>query len=117
MDSHELKGLHVRKAKLDAEIKAIEDERTRLGQEVGRKKNELNTVRQKIDSFMAKEPVVTEHALLRYIERVMGINLEEIRGRILTEQNRKAIEFAGSCKIKSDGVEFVVKDRCVVSVV
>lgn len=116
-NAHELKGLHVRKTKLDADIKALEEERNRVALEIGRKKNELNSIQQKIDNFASHEPVVTEHAMLRYIERVLGIDLVSIQERILTAQNRKAIEFAGNCKIKSEGVELVVKDRKVVSVV
>lgn len=114
---HELKGLQVRKAKLEAEIKALEEDRNKVSQDISRKKNELNTVQQKIESYTVIEPVVTEHAMLRYIERVLGIDLAEIQARILTQQNRQAIQFAGSCKIKSEGVELVVKDRRVVSVV
>lgn len=64
-----------------------------------------------------KEVKVSDHALLRYIERAMGVDLDKFRAAILTEQNRKAIEFAGDCTIKSGGVEFVVKNRTVVTVI
>lgn len=116
-NQHELKGLQVRKTKIEAEIKALDGERERCQQELGRKRNELNTVKQKIDQFAAREPVLTEHAMLRYVERVLGIDLQDVQRQILSEKNRAAIAFAGSCRIKAGGVELVVKDRVIVSVV
>jgi len=115
--SAELKGLQVRKTNLESEIKTLEAERDRYARESAAKKIELNSVIQKINNSTKKEPIVSEHALLRYIERVLGVDVDAVRAAILTEGNRKVIEFSGSCKIKSGGVELVVKDRCVVSVV
>ena len=63
------------------------------------------------------DPKVSEHALLRYIERRMGVNLEAVTREILSEGNRKAIEFAPSCRIKSNGIDFVVRNGVVVTVV
>ncbi len=116
-NSHDLKALQVRKSKVESEIKALRSEQSSIGAAVGLKLTELNNLNQQIAKFSLKEPTVSEHALLRYIERVFGVDMEEIKGLILTEKNRKMIDFAGSCRIKCDGVEFVVKDRVVVSVV
>ena len=116
-DAHELKALQVRCNALEKDIADHEYDRDRLSKRLSELKNELNVVRQKIEKIGKSAPVVTEHALLRYIERVMGVDLDQIANAILTEQNKKAIEFAPSCRIKSNGVEFVVKDRTVVSVV
>ncbi len=64
-----------------------------------------------------KKAIVSEHAMLRYIERVMGVDLSVVEEEILNDHNRKAIDFAPSCRIKAGGVELVVKDRVVVTVV
>jgi chromosome segregation ATPase len=116
-DTHQLKSLEVRRTTLNSEISVLETERKRCDSEINRKKQELDAITKQINSFAVKEPVVSEHAMLRYIERVMNIDLDDIKNRILTEQNRNVIEFAGSCRIKSEGVELVVKNKCVVSVV
>lgn len=84
---------------------------------MSRKRNELVSIEQRIVPLSMTEPVVSEHALLRYIERVMGLDLDAIRQQILNDKNRAAIAFAGNCRIKSGGVELIVKDRTVVSVV
>lgn len=38
---------------------------------------------------------VTEHAVLRYLERIVGINLKEIEEKILTENLKKQINYFG----------------------
>ncbi len=60
--------------KVKAGVDALERERTRIQKDI----TNLTTNQQK--------PVVSEHALLRHIERVYGINLEVIKASILTDE-------------------------------
>lgn len=81
----------------------------------------INTELRRIEFEITKlqslaEPVVSEHALLRYIERRLGLNLNDVRAEILhgrTEQIRKF----KTCKIKTDGMTLVVKNQVVVTVI
>lgn len=121
--AHRLKALQVERDRLRSEL-ALHDEsvalRRRARAEDERRDTErrLRDIEDQIAALTAADIVVSEHALLRYVERVMGVDLEAVRRDILTEKNRAAIEFAGSCRIVSaSGVQFVVKDRVVVSVV
>lgn len=63
-----------------------------------------------------KDIVVTEHALLRYIERAYGIDLGEIKERMLPPATISLINQFRSGKIPSDDVRLVVKDRVVITV-
>lgn len=117
MAHEELKALQVRRAKLEAEIRGMRGDIEMIETGIADRKAQIQSIDGQIKTMTEREPVVSEHALLRYIERVLNVDLEAIKGRILTEQNRKAIAFAGNCRIKSEGVEFVVKDRTVVSVI
>ena len=63
----------------------------------------------------------TDHAVLRYLERVKGIDVEGYR-RSLEESldkpmMRKVISFAGHAdyKVKADGVTYCVRDRSVMT--
>lgn len=117
-DSHELKALNVQSATVQSEIAALESEINRLRSKLNERKSALNTIQQRIGNLSRRPaPVVSEHALLRYLERVKGIDLEQAAAEILNEHNIRAIEFAGNCRIKSNGVEFVVSDRVVVTVI
>jgi len=66
--------------------------------------------------IVAKEPKVSTHALLRYIERVLGVDVAAVEREILTPSNAAAIR-AGATRIRTAGVDLVVKDQVVVTVV
>lgn len=63
-----------------------------------------------------KKPVahVTDHAVLRYLERAKGIDIEAVRAE-LGHAVDKAIEMGAGAAIV-DGVKYVLRDRCVVTV-
>lgn len=117
MNAHELKALQVQisKAKADAGIKK---ENLKVANQ------EYNQILKKIKNLETRlkeastEPLVTEHALLRYIERVYGLDLDVIKGDILTESTIRAIKTLGSGKYPIGvGLKAVVKGGNVVSVV
>lgn len=63
---------------------------------------------------------VSDHALLRYFERVGGVDVEAVR-RALSERLSPAAEKAEEIKpgifaIKFNGAHFIVKNRVIVSV-
>lgn len=61
------------------------------------------------------EPRVTDHAVLRYIERVYGVDVDHLRSLIMTDLVRNAI-LAGATKVKSDGFVYVLGDNAVVTI-
>jgi hypothetical protein len=62
-------------------------------------------------------PAVTDHAVVRYLERVLGYDVDGIREAILCESVRKAIKAFGTAKIPHpDGFRVVVEDRQVVTI-
>lgn len=58
------------------------------------------------------DPRVSDHALLRYLERVMGLDLDRVRDRILTPENRAAIK-AGATAILIEGERYPVHEGVV----
>lgn len=61
-------------------------------------------------------PVVTDHALIRYIERVLGYDLEAVKALILTPDRIKMIE-AGAMDIRGDGYVLKIKNGTVITVI
>lgn len=60
---------------------------------------------------------VTDHALVRYMERVKGIDLDAVRREILTPE-RVAMIKAGAVRIKIEGGnELRIKESAVVTIV
>jgi hypothetical protein len=63
---------------------------------------------------LVSEPYVTDHALLRFMERALGIDVEALRSRILTPAVREAIRGRASA-VEVEGVTFVVCDAAIVT--
>ena len=65
---------------------------------------------------------VTDHALLRYLERIEGVDVGAVRKRLSrwlgTSRTRELIEFSGasSCRIRVGGATFCFRDGRVVTV-
>lgn len=64
---------------------------------------------------MAKEPFrVTDHALIRYLERAMGLNIEIVRQHI--EGICKGPAAVGAVSVRSEGVRFEIRNNTVLTV-
>lgn len=121
MNSHELKALQTQLAKAEAEIIPLQEAAKIAQTNASKAINRRNELRQKLEDEKAKltfkDPIVSEHALLRYLERVYHINLDDIRAAILSPSTIKAIRVMGNGKIPlPTGGRAVIKDNIVVSI-
>lgn len=117
MNAHELKQAQVRITKLAAELAAERDELKRMKSCIDDKQCLLDDLNNAVKQASMK-PTITEHALLRYAERVLGMDLEAANADILSDRNIKAIKILGSGKYPiGNGCKAVVKGMTVVSVV
>ena len=64
----------------------------------------------------APEPRLSDHALLRWLERVKGVDVEAARREIMTPQIIEALE-NGVKAITINGVRFVCRDATIVTTV
>ena len=61
--------------------------------------------------------IVSEHAMLRYIERVLGIDLKEIENRILTDEIKEQYKIVGSRRFSiNDEFRTLIRDNVVVTI-
>lgn len=64
-----------------------------------------------------KLPMVTDHAVLRYLERVRGVDVDAARREMSVGVVAKAAEVFKNCVVKrGDGACFVIRDGRVVTV-
>lgn len=82
-NSSQLKFLQGRVASLRAEINAYNSEKQSLDERIAVARKNLKSLESEIFGLSSKELVVSEHALLRYCERVMGIDFDKIAAEIL----------------------------------
>lgn len=61
---------------------------------------------------------ITDHALLRYMERALGVDTDAIRSKILSDGRGTTIARIDHGKLHSPelGVRLIVRNGCVVSV-
>lgn len=113
-----LKGLQVREQRLVPECERLKAELSESSKRYQAAKADLDKVRGEIQTLTAKpvEPIVSEHAMLRYLERVKGVDLQALTNEILTEERRQYIAELKTCSIRCDGYVLVVKSGTVVSV-
>lgn len=117
MNPHELKALQVRLSKAEADAKVAKASAADANRAADTAAKVVAQIKEQI-SQASVEPNVTEHALLRYIERTYGVDLEEIRKAILTPTTVSAIKALGSGTYPLEGgSKAVVKGMTIVSVV
>ena len=76
---------------------------------------DIKDIETQIEKFSSsKEVIISEHAILRYLEKVDGISLEQTEQRIFQHINKTTD--IPNYKIKTDGLTFVVRDKIVVTV-
>lgn len=117
----ELKQLQSRRDKLEVQLPEVRRAANESQRSLVKHEKQLREVKERIADIeeASKELVVSEHALLRYLERVKGVDLEEIKQEMLTNKTQELFETLGPGKYPIEGASarLVVKGSTVVSVV
>lgn len=118
--AQELKGLQTQLAKARAEEATLKTEAAALQRKHTHARQAVQALERRIEelSRTAPEPTVSEHAMLRYLERVKGVDMEAVRQEILGNGTAEAITFAGNGRIKKGGTDItlIVQNSVVVTV-
>lgn len=105
-------------------IQELEAESIRLVSLLGQQESsladtraQLSTVRAELDKRRrpAVEPRLSDHAIIRFLERSMGIDIDQLRARILSDTVKTAIK-AGASAVTVDGIRMRVVDNTIVTV-
>jgi len=110
-----LKQLLTSKDRIQKEISNLDIEINNFNKKKSIKYKELNEIQQSIDK-MNPTIIITDHALLRYFQRVLGYDLEEIKLKILPDKAREDILKLNTCNYSVNGFSLVVKDNVVVTI-
>jgi len=110
LSSTPLPILQARLASIATALQSLAAERKKLVAEE-------DAIRIEISSRAAgvQAPRVSDHAVLRYLERSLEIPVDKVREKLLS-LTRSAIE-AGAASVKVDGLRFVIQDKTVVTVI
>lgn len=117
-DAETLKQLETRRQMLEAETAALKSDFVRAELKWTDAEKRLAGIEKKIEDIKERnsKPVVTEHAILKYLEYAKGVDLSVIAQEILSEETAKRIMMLGSGKYPiGGGMKAVVKGRAIVS--
>lgn len=114
-----LKGLKTQAKNKLAELELIKIRKKSIEKEYNTKRKEITQLNRKIENIVKNSDVtVSEHAILRYLERIEGINIEEIKEKILTEQIKDLVkQLGGSGKYPNSNFQVVMKNFTVTTVI
>lgn len=117
--SASLKALHTQRVALATERDAVSEDLRVIHGRLRQLEARLRDLDMRIATLTAGPPTVSEHALLRYVERVLGYNLDILRATILPPSIQAQIETlgAGTYPVHHPGGGFriVVKNNVVVT--
>jgi predicted RNase H-like nuclease (RuvC/YqgF family) len=97
-DHTELKHLNRRVSQGQANLKALTEEKFSIEDKIKRERETVSRLQREIDRLKRRTEklVVSEHAILRYVERVMGLDLEEIKKKILPSDLEEKVRIIGN---------------------
>ena len=117
-NSQSLKQLSSRKVKLEVDIGELQIDKKEISNKLAKALARLAALEIEIDNIVNTEPMVTEHALIRFLERVMQVDLDLVRNKILTKRLLSQIMALGSGKYEIQGGHFaIVKGKSVISII
>lgn len=117
----ERESVNARLGQVEAEIEGIKAELAARLTGIQSDAQRLRTSLGQIDAELARRaardavvPTISDHALLRYIERNFGIEVEVMRSELMTESLAMAIK-AGAASVRSTEGTWVIKGSTVVT--
>lgn len=96
---------------LSAEMRPLREQMSRNDKERAR----LQAEKKRLEDLLASsrnQITVSDHAVIRYLERRYGFDFEEVRAEILSPAVRTAVN-AGAVGVKVTGGTFKIQDRTI----
>lgn len=116
--SRKIKQLSTQLAKLKQDCKVLQQQISFSQKEHNLKTNQVRKIEQEIKKLSSNDSIiVSEHAILRYLERVKGIDLEEIKATILNDKIIELTKVLGANgTYPNENFSVVIKDNVVVTI-
>ena len=117
--TQELKRLQSLQSQLTLEFRSLHENYGRIKMELTTKNKQIKEVEKKIQKLQSNDEniIVSEHAILRYLERVYGLDLEKIKLEIIPEKTTIQAKIVGNGRYKVDDYTLLIKDNVVITVI
>ncbi len=117
--SKEVKVARKRIKEIGVEISDLNAQKQRIQADITRRNNQIRKLKDRLKELEGVELTATDHAILRYLERVQGLDLDEIRKEMITDSLKKQVEvLGGTGKFPGpNNTRFIMDNKRIVSVV
>lgn len=116
--SNELKYLQTQRQKLVSQREILKKVTKEKQDELASLNSKIKNIDEKLEKLISgNEIIFSEHAILRYIERVLGINLTDIKAKILTEPEKdECMQMGGNLTYKKEDFTVKIQDFVVTTI-
>lgn len=112
-----LKQLQSRLAALTVDYAGVREEQRAVSKKQIQIQASMQSIEKQIKELSAADPVISEHALLRYLERAKGVDMDQLRTEVLTPELVAMIKTIKSGKVPMPGgLRAIVKNSVVVTI-
>jgi septal ring factor EnvC (AmiA/AmiB activator) len=119
--SAKLKTLQTERGRVTGDAAEARKAIGELGRKVAALDKRLQEIDREIEKLKVKELIVSEHAMLRFVSRVLGFDVSQIQEAILTDKLRGWVESCGNgsypLTFQDKQFRVKVKDGVVVTVI
>ena len=116
--SNELKYLQTQRQKLVSQREILKKVTKEKQDELTSLNSKIKNIDERLEKLISgNEIIFSEHAILRYIERVLGINLTDIKAKILTESEKdECMQMGGNLTYKKEDFTVKIQDFVVTTI-
>lgn len=121
-DHVELKHLTTRREQAERRLKALREELSSLDQKIRAETREVGNIDAQIANLQTKAKnqtktvLFTEHAILRYLERVKGLDLDQVKKEMVPDLVTQQIRAMGNGEYPVGTHSVKVKDNTVITI-
>lgn len=114
-----LKQLNSLKRKCEAEVNVLKIDSDNIKNEIKQKEKYLAGINKQIKEINSKSDlIISEHAIIRYLERVLDIDINKLESELIPDKVRKQIAILGNGTYSiGDSHKIVVKDNTIITVI
>jgi uncharacterized coiled-coil DUF342 family protein len=105
---------------LNTQMTKLIEERNKTNEQVQSIADNISKIDRQISnirkSHKSNKTGITDHALLRYLERIHGFDTEEVRKKLMTDSLRKCMETYKTGKVTENSITYIFRDNVVVTI-
>jgi hypothetical protein len=115
----ELKKLQTMLSQAQVDLRDLQEKHRESEKRLNDARLKVRDVEGRIEKLkrFSEKVIVSEHAILRYVERVMGIDLDEIKRKIAPDSLEELTQKLPSGRFPVNGFAVRVKDRVVTTII